>query len=333
MRSETSGGTRRWWLRLPDHREIGLSLDADVHPLLGRCDRVLDGDGSVLALGTTIDWRRPSRIPALDRPGALPRGAGTALLNLLAWQAQRARSGPLRYAGPYPSEALWSTLGASFRVEAPDEARARFLADAVARMSGRALEPIDVDFHPAPHVWTWTSPRVCVQRRHGIERVYVDGRPFDREGPGPWRLFEDEDALVAGIELGGERGAELLRLDLEGHPRQEPRGLPPPPAELVGTPLPEPVVEVLCEIVAAQAPRGLEAAVREHLAGAEIRWGDPGSELVRSRPGAFELHAALVPMLPTDPTLLLGTLVQLLQPVVRRAAAAALAETWAARAP
>lgn len=328
-------GSWRLSLRLPDHREVTLVLDAADHPVLGRCDLVLGPDGQALAHGSAVDWRRPTQIPALDRPGSLPRGAGTALLDLLAWQALRAGTGPLRYHGPYPSEALWSTLAASFRVD--DDAataRARFTADAQARSLAGTRTPVDVAFVPEPHVWTWPDPRVCVQRRRGIERIYVDGHAFDSDGSGPRQLYADGPELVAGIVLGRERWAQVLRLDAQGRPRGEPRSLPSAPADLVGTALPAAVVDVLAQVLVAQAPDLLQPAMRERLQGTWLVWGEPGpDELVGHRDGVLELHAGLVAALPTEPAALLGVLVQLLQPTARRIAAAALAVAWDARAP
>lgn len=317
-------------LRLPDHREIAIEPDAEEHPLLGRCDRVCSLDGTVLALGSAVDWRRPREIPALDRPGALPRGAGTAILNLLAWQARRAGDEALRYRGPYPSEALWTSLRASFRVEGSEaEAEARFFADAEARMRGTSVEPIDVTFRPDPHAWTFTSERVCVQHRRGLERVYVDGRAFDREGPGPWRVLEVGEERAAGVVLGSAPWAEVLRLDAQGRPLGEPVPLPPAPGDLVGTRLPQPVVAVLTEVLVGQAPRLLQPVVRQVLEGRAIAWGETRPELVAVGPELIEVHAAVVASLPTEPAPLLGVLVGLLQPAVRRAAAAALASAWA----
>jgi hypothetical protein len=325
------GVAPRLWLRLPDHRELALCLDAAEHPVLGRCDLVCDDRGELLAHASASDWRRPTRIPALDRPGALPPGAGTAILNLLAWQAARAGAGPLRYHGPYPTAALWDALAASFRVDEPRKpARARFIADAEARALAGTLGEIDVDFHAAPHVWAWPRPRICVQRREGIERVWLDGRAFDRAGLALRRLQRDGDAIVARIAVGDEVWAELLRLRPDGEPLGEPVPLPAGPTELLGTLLPSAVVEVLGQVVVAEAPRALQPALRHVLGRARIGWGDPGLDLVAWRGDVLELHAGLVSVLPTEPTALLGVLVRALAPPLRRAAAAVLDAAWSA---
>jgi hypothetical protein len=321
----------RLWLRLPDHREIALALAAAVHPVLGRCDLVLDAAGRTLAHATATDWRAPARIPALDRPGALPPGAGTAILNLLAWQAARAGSGPLRYHGPYPTDALWHSLAASFRVDEPlAAARARFTADAEARALAGTFGEIDVGFHPAPHTWAFPRPRVCVQHREGIERAWIDGHAFDRDPTALRRLRADGDTLVACIAVGDETWAELVRLRSDGEPLGEPAPLPAGPPGLDGTLLPPAVVEVLGQIVLAEAPRALQPALRGVLETVRIGWGDPGLALVGWRDGTLELHTGLVTVLPTEPTALLGVLVRALAPALRRAAAARLEAAWSA---
>jgi hypothetical protein len=322
---------RRIWLRLPDHRELALCLDAAEHPVLGRCDVVRDASGRVLAHATATDWRGPTRIPALDRPGALPPGAGTAILNLLAWQAVRAGSGPLRYHGPYPTLALWHALAASFRVDEPlAAAQARFTADAEARALAGTFGEIDVAFHPAPHAWAWPRPRICVQHRVGIERVWLDGHAFDRDPLGLRRLRSDGDTVIVCIAVGEEVWAEPLRLRANGEPLGEPAPLPAVPPGLCGTLLPPAVIEVVGGVVVAESPRALQPALRHVLSRARIGWGDPGLALVGWHDGTLELHAGLVTVLPTEPAALLGVLVRALAPALRRAAADWLDAAWSA---
>jgi hypothetical protein len=321
-------------LRLPDHREVALRLDAADHPVLGRCDLVCNAAGEVLAHASASDWRRPTRIPALDRPGALPAGAGTAILDLLAWQAWRAGTGPLRYHGPYPTAALWRSLLASFRVDEPhDAALARFGADAEARALAGTHGELDVDFHPAPHAWAWPRPRICVQHRAEVERVWIDGRPFDRDPTALRRLRSDGDALVACIAVGDETWAELLRLRHDGEPLSAIAPLPAVPPGLCGTALPPAVIEVLGEIVVAEAPRALRGALRHVLQQAQIGWGDPGLDLVAWRERTLVLHAGLVTVLPTEPVALLHVLVRALAPPLRQAATGCLQAAWSASSP
>lgn len=325
------GDAWRLLLRTPDLGEVTVVPDAATHPVLGRCDLVLDDRGETLAHASTIDWRRPQQIPALDRPAALPRGAGTAILNLLAWQAERAGTGPLRYHGPYPSEALWNSLQASFRVEGDlEEAQTRFFADAESRALAGTSAPIDVEFHPAPHTWKWASSRVCLQTRDGLERVYVDGRAYDRDAAGSRLLTTVDGTAIAQVVVGATPIAEMIRIDARGQLETQPGSLPTAPPDLVGQALPGPILPVLAEILCARAPRLLQPAIRDTLTRYALRWGDTGEELVAFREDAFQLHAAVVAHLPTDSTALLTVLIQLLEGPVRRVAAAAVAEAWAA---
>jgi hypothetical protein len=318
-------------LRLPDRRRVTLCLDAAEHPVLGRCDLVLGPAGEPLAHASAVDWRRPDRIPALDRPGALPPGAGTAILDLLAWQAHRAGTGPLRYHGPYPTAALWSALLASFRVDEPlAAAQARFTAQAQARALAGAHGEIDVGFHPAPHAWAWPQPQVCVQHRAGIERVWIEGHPYDHDRAALRQLRRDGDELVACVAVGDEPWAERVRLGPRGELRSTLAPLPPAPSDLCGTPLPPPVIAVLGEVIVAEAPAALASPLRELVARVPIGWGDPGPALVGWRDGTLELHAGLVAVLPTEPAPLLGVLVRALAPPLRRAAAERLQAAWSA---
>ena len=81
------------------------------------------------------------------RAGALPPGTGGAIMNCIAERAERRRPA-LRYAGPYPTPALYRTLLRSFR-RPPTKGRSRAMSSS-ARARSRAT-PIAVDFAPAPH--------------------------------------------------------------------------------------------------------------------------------------------------------------------------------------
>ena len=103
--------------------------------LLGAAHQV--GDTTMSAL----DWLRPTEIPTISAPARLAPGAGGAILNVIAMLAQRAQIPALRYAGPYPTHALWQSLLRSFRTTGHEDA---FLARAVERMTARArIHPVD----------------------------------------------------------------------------------------------------------------------------------------------------------------------------------------------
>src|SRR5215216_2437605 len=97
--------------------------------LLGDAHEVRTGDRAATSM-SAVDWARPTEIPTIAAPARLPPGAGGALLNALAVLAARAGVPALRYAGPYPTPALWRALVRSFRT-AGDQAA--FTADVIGR--------------------------------------------------------------------------------------------------------------------------------------------------------------------------------------------------------
>lgn len=328
--AEWSGDAlRRLELALPTGGRFELVAGRGEHPIIGPCDALRRvGDTEPLAYCGRTDWAAPCEIPALDRPAALPPGAGTALLNVLAWQAARAGIPWLRYRGPYPTSALFASLRASFQIGGdPERMEEEFTRDVEdAAIAGRMSHP-SVEFVPAPHVWTWPTPRICVQQRNVVERVYVDGHAFDRFASGARRLIVSDDGdLVACIVLAGHRVAEILRLSPDGEPRSAPGELEAAPPDLCGEPLPEAVIGVLAEAIAADGPRLLKAAVHEVLRPGAVRWGDPGLALVQAGDTEVVLHASLVAHLPEEPRALLAVLMELLGWPVRKLAQRRLSE-------
>ncbi len=145
--------------------------------LLGRAHAIERPPGGLLLtprLATTlsaIDWARPTEIPAIAAPARIPGGAGAPIMNAIALLAARAGISALRYAGPYPTHALWRTLLRSFRTTATED---QFTADALDRAARIARDPIAIDFVPAPH------ERIAIDHGHlelraGIERVVIHG--------------------------------------------------------------------------------------------------------------------------------------------------------------
>lgn len=305
-------------LRLPAGDAIELRPRTAEHLLLGPCDAVhRDGVDEPIARIAAVSWRAPESIPAVDVPGALPPGAGTAILNLLSTLARDAGIRSLRYRGPYPTSALFATLASSFAIEGDVEAaEARFvdhpgfgIADAMP----------DVDFVPDPHVWSWPAPRVCVQTRAAIERVWIDARAYDRGGA-HHALVRDGDGWSARFVLAGEPWCEVVRLDDHGAPCSEIATPPPAPAALVGIALPAAMIEVLAEVVVAESAPALGPAIRAVLA-AGITLADTGLAVARAEPRGILLHAALAERaLAKGGATSLGLLAQALRPVVARVA-------------
>src|SRR5689334_10654800 len=108
-----------------------------THRLLGMAHAV---GGTAMS---ALDWARPTEIPAIAEPARLPLGSGSAILNTIAMLAQRAGVASLRYAGPYPTAALWATLARSFRSTGSEAA---FTAGALDRALRVARDPIAIDF-------------------------------------------------------------------------------------------------------------------------------------------------------------------------------------------
>ncbi|MFN0249871.1 MAG: hypothetical protein ACKV2T_23510 [Kofleriaceae bacterium] len=170
----------------------------------------------VLTTMSAVDWSRPTEIPAIAAPGALPPGAGGAIMNVLAILAQRAGVTELRYAGPYPTNALFATLARSFRTTTTEEEFTSAFLDRAARV---ARDPMAAVFLPAPHDRVAllaradpaddrdedrhddrpdgdvdngdeeVSVRGIVELRDGIERVTLDGVVYTR-GAGIARLVD-----------------------------------------------------------------------------------------------------------------------------------------------
>ena len=149
--------------------DLVISCDVVLHPLLGDAFVICDRAGEPLTAMSALDLDHPHEIPVIAEPAKLPPGAGALLLNRIA----RARApGPLRYAGPYPTPALYRALAAKLsslgrrsdvhrrRPRPRDAARAR---PGARRLHARAASP------------GRASPRVQRAPRRQIERAVVDG--------------------------------------------------------------------------------------------------------------------------------------------------------------
>lgn len=309
-------------VRLPGGDALELLPGTADHLVLGRCDAVhREGDGEPIARIAAVSWHAPTCIPAVDVPGALPPGAGTAILNLLATLAERAGATSLRYRGPYPTSALFATLAASFTITGDrDVAEQRFVDhdgfgvhDAVPA----------VDFVPDPHVWSWPQPRVCVQHRRAIEALWIDARAYDRSSP-HHALVRDGDAWSARLVLAGEPWCVVLRVDDQGVPCS-PIAAPPAAApQLVGIALPAAMIEVITDVLVRESAPALAASIASVLAEG-ITLADTGLAVARAEPHGIELNAVLVERaMARGGAASLAMLAVALRPVVARVAAARL---------
>jgi hypothetical protein len=270
------------------------------HPLLGAAHLV--GDTAMSALA----WARPREIPAIAEPGRLPLGAGAAILNTIAVLAQRAGVPHLRYAGPYPTAALWRTLARSFRCGASEDA---FTAGALDRALRVARDPIAVDFVPAPHERIAIAGGFVELRGH-IERVIVDGIAYEPGGSLARLVVEPSGEARHGeaaehrhgdnaeprhceIWFGDAPYARVATLAPDGTLLAGPHAIPPCESSVLGREFPLALRIAIAELVAGAVPTPLAAAARDLCAAQGLRWADLGARAAREDAGGFAVHAAL----------------------------------------
>jgi len=248
------------------------------------------GPARAVTAMSTLDWLRPSEIPTVAAPGRLPPGAGGALLDAIAVLAARAGVPALRYAGPYPTPALWRALGRSFRT---DGTEAAFTTELVPRAARLAREPIPIDFQPAP------CERVAIpgghaELRDGVERAVLGGVSYERGGS-PARLVPDGDGERAHAELwiGDAPYARVATLGPDGAVASGPHPIPPCESRVLGAEFPPPLVLALAELVAAAVPAPLAADARAWMQTRPIRWADLGARVAEAGTGELFVHAAL----------------------------------------
>jgi hypothetical protein len=261
------------------------------HPLLGLAHIV--GNTAMSAL----DWARPQEIPAMAEPGRLPPGVGVAILNVIAVLARRAGVSRLRYAGPYPTAALWRSLARSFRCGADEAA---FTADALTRALQVARDPIAIDFVPAPHERIAIAGGF-VELRDGLERVVIDGLGYE-PGGSPARLVPgadrsapdaaDQAARHCEIWFGDAPYARVATLTADGQLIAR-HAIPACASAVVGRVFPDALRLAIAELVADAVIAPLAGAARAAVTGSVLRWADLGGHAARAEPDGFAVHAAL----------------------------------------
>jgi hypothetical protein len=298
----------------PDRGALILEADGGVHPLLGAVHAIVV-DGSPVASCGAIDWVAPRFVPPIDRPGSIPAGGGSAILNFLARRAEV----PLRYRGPYPTAALFDALLHSFAVDDPAAALLRFNADVDAVALAGEMREVDVDFTAAPHEWIWPAPGVCVELRDGVERVFVDGRAYAR---GHHRdLVRDGDGWAATIAIAGSPWFVALRVAADGSVVDGPHPVPRVDSSLIGVALPDEIAALLAEVIAARDGGPFAPAIASALRSRPLVFADTGDALADAAQGQVRVHAVLGERLgDADPVRMLALLVDAIEPVVRRLA-------------
>ncbi len=265
---------------------------APAHPLLGPVHAITAGAAPVAFVGA-VDWRRPARIPAIDAPARVPGGAGTLLLDLLAIAA-RAAGTTLRYAGPYPTAALWASLATCFRAPAGLDV-GEFTREAMARAMRGDDSPLPHEFTPAPFERVRVAPRAVVHLRDGVERLYLGGVAWQAPAPGAGarRLIRDGDETRAVLWLADQLWADVARLDARGRLVDGPHALPPVASAVLGKPFPPALAAALVELVAEDEPPLLAVTMREIARELPLVWGDPGADAARLLAGVLVVHAGL----------------------------------------
>lgn len=258
------------------------------HALLGEAHAISQGD-RVLTHMTPLDWDRPTQIPAIAAPGALPPGTGGALLNLIAERAVAANVHALRYAGPYPTPALYRALLRSFRTTADE---ATFTRDLMSRAATLARDEIAVDFTPAPHRRVEHGAHGFSEVRDGLERATIDGITYERDGS-PARLVDDNSRIAAEVWFGDGPIARVAVLDPTGALMDGPHPIPPTASSVIGTAFPPPLRAALGELVAELVPAPLATAAHQLLAETTIRWADLGGRAARATDHGFDVHVVL----------------------------------------
>lgn len=266
--------------------EIGrlrISRELISHPLLGRA-HVIEHDGVAITAMSELDWEHPTEIPAIAAPGKLPPGEGARLLNAIAERARDAGVVALRYAGPYPTPALFRALARSFRTTGDEAA---FTADLLGRAARLASEPIAIDFAPAPHVRV-DHAHGWSELRGGLERAVIDGASFEPDGS-PGRLVNG----AAEIWFGDAPYARIAQLAPDGTMLDGPHAPPALASSAIGRAFPAELRAAIAELVAEVVPAPLADAARAAVTERAIAWADLGTRAARRTDDGFALHAAL----------------------------------------
>nr|HEX4314983.1 hypothetical protein [Kofleriaceae bacterium] len=263
--------------------DLEIGDDVIAHPLLGRAV-VIERDGVPLTAMSVVDWERPREIPVVAAPAKLPAGAGARVINAIAERAASAGVAALRYAGPYPTPALYRALLRSFRASAGEDV---FCANVMARAATLARDEVAVDFAPAPHrrvdhAHGWS------ELRDGVERVSVAGNSFDA-GTGVARIVGGR----CEIWFGDRCYAHVATVDGAGAIVDGPHAIPACTSQVVGKSFPVPLRAGIAELVADLVAAPLGADAHRLLVSRPLTWADLGARVAAARDDTFSVHAAL----------------------------------------
>ncbi|MBI3824900.1 MAG: hypothetical protein HY294_02770 [Candidatus Rokubacteria bacterium] len=288
-------------VRLPGGAWITIEPRATHDAPWGRSDRLWIGPRprarqAALTVCEAVAYHAVDRLPALAEPARLPRGAGTAVLNLIAELAADQRRERLIYGGPYPTEQLFSTLLDSFR---HDDG----VPDPLAAFAAGTL-----GWRPAPFEPLVEGDGLTVQLRDGVEAVAWRGRVYRRDSVqghgrrGPHRVRDAGGAVRCSLWALGSALEDHLELTADGRLVAV---LPVRSDEATPRPLPRAVARGVVAVVAATSAAALGPALRETGAALTLEWAALGGELVtldgdRGRV-AMQLRRALVARIAAAP--------------------------------
>jgi hypothetical protein len=292
------------WVRIPDGSWLGIEPRATREAPWGWSDRLWHAaepssgawHGTPLTVFEALDWTGIDRIPALGEPARLPRGGGTAVLNLIAALAAEQGARRLTYRGPYPTEQLFLALLEAFRYEPASP-------DPLAAFMQGGLE-----WRPAPSERVFVADDLYVQLRERIEKVVWRGVAYyrpDWQGVArhcPRRILDAPDGVRCALWA--------LALRLEDHLLLHPNGdlatiLTNEPSAAPTRLLSPGIWSGVVAAVAAGCAEPLAPFV-ESVAGAfSLEWGPVARDLVQIGRGRVRiserLREALVGRLATAP--------------------------------
>lgn len=272
----------------------GLVVKREIvsHPLLGDA-HVIEHKGRAITAMSAVDWERPTRIPTVAEPRKLPAGSGSALLNEIAMRAQAAGVTALRYAGPYPTHALFKSLLRSFRTQGDEE---DFTSDVLERAMRLAKDELPIDFTPAPFSRRET-PHGFVDTRDGaVERAHIAGVLYDVDGTigSLARLLPSPSGWTARLGFGTEyTWTTIADLDPRGDVVDGPHAIPSLKNQIIGKEFPLELRAQFAESVSELVATPLAADARAAVLARPVTWQDLGWRSAAKHGEGFALHAAM----------------------------------------
>ncbi len=285
-----AGALEGAWVRIPNGSWLAIEPRASSDAPWGVSDRIWhaperdSADRAPLTVFDALDWARVDRIPALAEPARLPPGGGTAVLNLIAGLALAQGVERLAYAGPYPTEQLFTALLESFRYvsDAPDPLAA-FMAGGV-------------EWEPAPHERLFPEMGLYVQLRTRVEKVVFRGTAYyrpDWQGVArhtPRRVRDTRAGVVCSLWALGRPLEDHLLLSREGALL---RVLEPPPTAGPARAMRPEICTGLAAAIAAVSAPALAPLIRAAAGQARLEWDALHRELVSVEPGRIRVSVRL----------------------------------------